>query len=59
MKKPPEGGLLFDLRHTLQFIPDTYFTVFGIRRINLCHGMKVRRWMKSSDLCKSCARNEH
>ncbi len=42
---------LYDLRHTLHFIPDTYFTVLSIRRANLCHGMKVRRWMKSLNLC--------
>jgi len=50
-KYQPEGWYLYDLRHTLHFIPDTYFTVLSIRRANLCHGMKVRRWIKSLNLC--------
>jgi hypothetical protein len=31
-----------DLRHTLQFIPNTYFTVLSIRRANLCQLLALR-----------------
>ena len=31
-----------DLRHTLQFIPNTYFTVLSIRGANLCQLLALR-----------------
>ena len=37
--------LMYYPRHSLRFIPDTYFTVFGIGGTTLCRGMKVRRWL--------------
>ena len=36
--------------HSLQVIPDTYFTVCRHRRDRLCRGAKVRRWMRSLSL---------
>ena len=36
---------MYDSTHSLRFIPDTYFTVFGIGGTTLCRGMKVRRWL--------------
>ena len=44
-KKLPEGSYetLYYPRHSLRFIPDTYFTVFGIGGTTLCRGMKVGR----------------
>jgi hypothetical protein len=44
-KEGKKLSFLYYPRHSLRFIPDTYFTVFGIGGTTLCRGMKVRRWL--------------
>ena len=53
MQKAPviadEGFVCLPI-HSLQVIPDTYFTVSRHGRDRLCRGAKVRRWMRSLSL---------